>query len=364
MIAALPIDRLPEYGLFEFGRSGGVPRLPLWDHYALAEPWYLVVAPLALVLSLALRGRPAAAPTGGFPGPGLPRTLRQRTAFLVPLLRVLAVVLFAVALSRPLRTNAQTQDTSEGVDILLIIDRSSSMQLRDMVGQPGTGPMRTQVVREVALEFAKRRMTDRGYARDAVGLLGFAAYPELVCPLTLDVDSLVGFEDRLGIVQSTSEDGTRIGAALAKGVSILSNSDAKSKVIVLLTDGEESREPVITPMQAAEYAAKEGITVHAILAGKYQVTGIGGRLGLSKQELDDSEMRAIAERAGGSFYRARDREELEAIYAEIERLERTPRRSLRTVEAFDLYPPFLLAALVLYALAWTLASTVHRRTLP
>lgn len=363
MIVAPETDALPEYGLFEFGQSAGVPHLELWGDYALAEPWYLLVAPVALLLTVLLKGRHAAAASGGLPRAGLPRTLRQNLAFCVPLLRVLAVVCFSLALARPLRTNAQTADASEGVDILLVLDRSSSMQLRDMVDPLGSGPMRIQVVREVAIEFARRRMTDRDYARDAVGILGFARYPELICPFTLDVDALESFAQDLRVVPS-DEDGTRIGAALAKGVSILEKSDAKSRVIVLLTDGEENRQPLIAPLEAADYARREGVTVHAILAGKKELTGTRGRMELSSRDLDESEMRAIAARAGGSFYRARDRDELENIYAEIEKLERSPRRSLRTVEAYDLYPPVLLAALLLYALAWLAHTTVFRRTLP
>lgn len=357
------VDALPELGIFEYGRSAGTPRLPLWGDYALAEPWYLFVGPLVLALAALVRGRRAASASGGLPRAGLPRTLRQRLAFCVPLLHVLAVLLFSVALARPLRTNAQTQDTSEGVDIMLAIDRSSSMQLRDMVEPLGSGPRRIDVVRDVAIEFARRRMTDRGYARDAVGVLGFARYPELISPLTLDVDALEGFAEELRVVP-TPEDGTRIGAALAKAVALLENSEAKSRVVVLLTDGQENRDPVITPLEAADYAKREDVKVYAILAGKREPDRLRGGTALSNRELDDTEMRAIAERSGGSFYRARDKEELENIYAEIERLERTPRRSLLTVEAFDLYPPVLLAALALYVLAWIGRSTVFRRTLP
>ncbi|QDU85465.1 von Willebrand factor type A domain protein [Planctomycetes bacterium Pla163] len=349
--------------LIESGRSAGSPVLRVFGDYAFAAPWYLVIAPLALALMFLVRRGRGAARTGGLPSVVLPRTLRQRSAFVVPLARVVAVVLFAVALARPLRTDAETADSSEGVDILLIVDRSTSMQLRDMEGELGSGRMRIDVVREVALDFARRRMTDRGYARDAVGLMGFAGFPELICPFTLDVDALTGFEDRLDIVNS-EEDGTRIGAALTKGVQLMQGSDAKSKVIVLLSDGEETRGPVITPLQAAEFAAKEGVTVYTILAGRYKLAQTFGQIMASSEELDPTEMRAIAERAGGTFYRARDREELEGIYERIEELERTPRETQRMVEAFDLYPPFLLAALLLYALAWCLESTTFRRTLP
>lgn len=349
--------------LIESGQSAGSPVLRIWGDYAFAAPWYLVLAPLVLALMvLARRGR-GAARTGGLPRLALPRTLRQRLGFVVPFARTAAVVLFAVALARPLRTDAETADSSEGVDILLIVDRSTSMQLRDMEGELGSGRMRIDVVREVALDFARRRMTDRGFARDAVGLMGFAGYPELICPFTLDVDALTGFEDRLDIVTSP-EDGTRIGAALTKGVQLMQGSDAKSKVIVLLSDGEETRGPVITPMQAADFAAKEGVSVYTILAGRYKLAQFGGQVTASSEELDETEMRAVAERAGGTFYRARDREELEGIYARIEELERTPRETQRMIESFDLYPPFLLFALLLYALTWCLETTFFRRTLP
>ncbi|MEZ5980171.1 MAG: VWA domain-containing protein [Planctomycetota bacterium] len=342
------------------------PVLHLFGDVSLGAPWFLAAAPLGWIAMVLARRARGAVRAGGLPGIHLPVTLRQRLAFLPPLLRVLSIALFAVALARPLRSNVETADISEGVDILLVVDRSSSMKMRDMEGAPNTGRTRFEVVREVALDFAKRRMTDRGYARDNVGLLAFAGFPLVVCPFTLDYDALAGFAEELRIVDNDAENGTRIGAALAKAVQLLKDSDAKSRVVVLLTDGEENPNSVIEPLEAADLAAHEGIRVHAILAGTKQVQMLpfSPEPVLGDQDLDDSEMRAIAERTGGKFFRARDREQLEGIYAEIEKLERTPREDLRRIEAYDLYAPFLALGIALYALGWVGAATWWRRTLP
>lgn len=346
--------------------SAAQPVLDLGHDLALGSPWFLALVPLALALEYTARRRTPRAPSGGLPLAALPRTLRQRTAFVPVALHVVAALCFSIALARPLATDSEEADTSEGVDIMLVVDRSSSMYARDMEGVLGTGRTRSEVVREVALEFARRRMTDRGYARDSVGLLGFAGYPELVCPLTLDHEALAELgREGLDIVTIQSEDGTRIGAALAKAVQLLRTSRAKSRVVVLLSDGEESPDPKITPLEAAEFARKEGISVHTIIAGQRKVqTSLFSRdLVLTNEELDETEMRAVAERAGGRFYRARDKEQLEEIYARIEELERTPRETAVYVESLDLYRPFLLAALTAYALAAIGTATLWRRTL-
>ena len=165
----------------------------------------------------------------------------------------------------------------------------------------------------------------------------------------------------VGIVKHQAEDGTGIGVALAKAVALLSESDARSKIVVLLTDGENNVSDIL-PRQAGELAAEKGVKVYTIYAARnlFAYDPLRGYVATSK-ELDTTELREIAELTGGRSYRARNRESLEGIYAEIEQLERTPRREQRYEENFDLYPAFLWWAFWLYGTAWLFRSTWARR---
>jgi Ca-activated chloride channel family protein len=345
--------------LLEDAKTAASARLRLFGDYSFADPWYLLLVPLALLALLYGRARAgrAAGVVPALPGTALARSWRQRAAFLPPLLQALALVLAVVALARPLRGNVERQVVSEGVDIALAIDRSGSMRFDDL--EPGR--TRLDVVKDVVADFARRRMSDTEGAADSVALITFARYPQLLCPFTLDADALTGFLEGVEIVKHRGEDGTGVGVALAKAVALLKESDAKSKVVVLLTDGENNVMD-ITPRQGAELAAEIGVRVYTIYAAKNLFTyhPIHGYQP-ENRESDTRELRMIAELTGGRFYRARDREGLEGIYAEIEQLERTERREQRFEENFDLYPRFLWAAFAAYGLAWLSLATWARR---
>jgi len=330
--------------------SSAIPQLPLWGEYALGDPHFLALVPLALV-ALWWGARPAAraaysasAPAGAS---SWPRSWRQRIAWLPRALGGAALVLALLALARPVRGNVQIERTSEGVDIALVVDRSGSMAMQDLA----QGTSRFDVVREVVGEFARSRMSGAEGAADNVGLVTFARYPELVCPFTLDADALLGFLAQLELVKTQSEDGTAIGAGLAKAVALLRASSAKSRVAVLLTDGENT-ESEIPPLEAARLAREAGVRVHTVLAGRFVYErDIFQRVIATERELDSSELQEIASTTGGRFFRARDRAGLEEVYAQIEQLERTPRSERRHVETHDLYPWLLAPALALYVLA-------------
>ncbi|MEO0652408.1 MAG: VWA domain-containing protein [Planctomycetota bacterium] len=341
--------------LFEFNDpSAASVGLDLFGDYAVSDPLFLTAIPLALALMVHGRvrsGRPhLRMPATGVGRP--PRSARQQLALCLPVFRALALVLFCVALARPLRTDVRSTEVTEGVDILTLLDRSSSMLNEDME----RGRTRLEVAREVLGEFARRRMTDRVDAADSVGLIAFAGYPDLVCPITLDSEA---FADFLATVQHaqprSDEDGTAIGAALAKAVVLLGESEAKSRVAVLLTDGENTIWSV-TPEEAGALAEEKGIVVHTIFVGSGSRTPFGRTVAV-----DTSELERIAERTGGRFWRAREREQLEQVYAAIEELEKTPRERLDEVETYDLYPPFLFGGLLAYLVAWVGALTVGRR---
>ena len=341
-------------------KSAAEGRLALWGGYAFADPWFLLLVPAAVLCVLwgrSRRGReagrvPAVAPAGK-------RSPAQRLAFVAPLLQLAALCLTAIALARPLRGSVETSTESEGVDIALVIDRSGSMEHDDL--EPGR--TRLDVVKEVVRDFAVRRMTDREGAADNVALVTFAAYPKLLCPFTLDVDAVTGFLEDLQPVgrENRDEDGTGIGVGLAKAVAVLRETDARSKVVVLLTDGENNID-VITPLDAAALAAEHKIKVYTVFAGRYvyQIDFFGNPRRTDRQ-IDSRELEAIAEKTGGIFFRARDKAELERVYAEIERLERTKREEKRFTETYDLYRRFLLPAIACYVLAWIAASTWARR---
>lgn len=329
----------------------------LFGAYSLSNPWFLLLVPAGIVLLVVGRTGRARARVPELPGERPPRSLRQHFGWIVPVLQIAALASVSIALARPLRGSVESSTTSDGVDIALVIDRSDSMRAEDLA--PDT--TRLDVVKSVVREFAARRMTDREGAADSIAVVVFAMYPQLLCPFTLDVDAVTGFIDGLKIAQNQAENGTAIGSGLAKAVQLLGQTEGKSKVAVLLTDGENNVFHV-PPLEAADFAAREGVKVYTIFAGRYAYRlDLIGRPAYTDREIDTSELEEIARRTGGRFFRARDRAELDTAYAEIEKLERTQRVTRRWSETFDLYPWFLAPGIVMYVLSWLVSAAWLRR---
>ena len=332
----------------------------LWGDYSLADPHFLWLFPVALLFFVWGRGRAGRArgmvslvPSGSL------RSARQRLMWIPSAFLITALLLVVVSLARPLRGNVFEDVISEGVDIALVVDRLSSMEFPDL--DEAEQRSRLEVVKDVVGEFANRRMSDNEGAADNCALISFARYPTLLCPFTLDVDALTGMLEKIQLASFQAEDGTGVGSALAKAVAVLRTSDAKSKVVVLLTDGENNIYDIL-PDQAAELAAEEGIRVYTVYSARYLYTHSSFR-GMIKSTtgFDTTELQRIAEITGGRFYHARDKDSLEQIYAEIESLERTERTQRRYEETYDLYLWSLLPAIVLYGLGWISTATWARR---
>ena len=210
-----------------------------------------------------------------------------------------------VAIARPVEKDLVPR-TSEALDIVLVIDVSSSMNQQDE-----RGVRRIEVARDRAIEFVESREGDR------ISLIAFAAYPDLRCPPTRDRRALQAFLNPLETVRDDSaEDGTGYGAALAEAVELLAGSESKSRVVLLLTAGEENVNE-IPPRDAAEFANESGVRVHAIGFGAPVQTILGLR------EPDFTLLTDVAETTGGEFFRARSSEELGAVYETIDQLEKS-----------------------------------------
>ena len=308
-----------------------------WAGYALSDPWFLLCIPLAigaaLVGSAAKRYAPGRVPSIGTQ---LPRSLRQRMLWVPDAVRFIAVVLVVLALARPLRGDVELTSTSEGVDIVMLLDRSSSMEKRENPGRQS--PRRFDVARAVMSAFATRRMNDVEGASDNVGLIGFAKYPELLCPFTLDSDALNGVLAEIDTVRRRDMDGTGIGLAVAKAVDVLKNSEAESRVVILLTDGEETIGKIM-PMAAAQMAAEEGVKLYSVFAGPKFVVRATLRSSQPRIRVPVpvGDLPEMAKMTGGKFFHAETAEELEDVYEAIEELERTEREEQRFAEHFDLY---------------------------
>lgn len=338
--------------------STAASRFDLWGDLGLSDPVFLALVPV--VLGALWLGRTRRRTTAGrvpaLPGDPLPRTAIQRLCWLPRALKAMALVLVILALARPLRGDVEFSTKTEGVDIVLLVDRSSSMDAQET----RSAPTRFEIVKEVVADFARRRMTDREGAADNICFIAFALYPELLCPFTLDADALEGVFDSIETEKRRELDATGIGVALAKSVAVLEGSEAQSRIVVLLTDGRENVH-AIEPMDAARLAAETGIKVYTVFAGpRYEVrmSLLGGR---TEIPIDTTELKSIAELTGARFYHAESKSDLEACYAEIEQLERTEREESRFAQHFDLYPRLLLPSFVLYLLAWLFASTWARR---
>lgn len=294
--------------------------------WTLLDPWFLLAVPVAVLVWLHRLWRPRAALPAASAQllEGLPRTLRARMVHAPAAGKVLACCLLGIALARPVQREVLPL-REEGVDIMLVLDVSSSMTLQDM--EQGSDLRRVDAARQRAMAFAAARVTDR------VGLVTFARFPELVCPLTLDEDALAVFLRQIDTVpQQSALDGTDIGSALAKAVDLLDDGEAASKVVVMLTDGETTYR-VIQPLDAAQMAEDAGIRVHTIGLGNGVPSPFGGM-----QAPDFREIEKVAEVTGGRFFRARSDADLEQVYEEIDRLEKVPLEDprYRTMDAFAL----------------------------
>jgi Ca-activated chloride channel homolog len=275
-------------------------------------------------------------------------TWRIRIRHAPLIFRALALTLIVLALARPVERDVLIEETVEGIDIILALDVSTSMRAPDFY------PNRFEAARNVAIEFVQSRRSDR------IGLVIFAGQAFTQVPLTLDYPFVVRMlEDvRMGIV----EDGTAIGTAIATSANRLKDSEAESKVIILLTDGQNNRGE-IDPFTAAEVAAALGVRMHAVGIGMTatmmaEAEATGGTTG--PIEVDEDGLRAITAATGGRYFHARDRDGLRAIYDEIDQLERTAIDTTTEQREHDRFAFFLLPALGIFFLEIFLASTVLR----
>jgi len=267
-------------------------------------------------------------------------------------LRLLAVSCLVIALARPQIRNDEQLTSGEGIDIVLCLDISGSMLATDFT------PNRMEAAKNVASEFIDGRPADR------IGLVIFSGESFTMCPLTTDRSVL---KTQLYSVESgLLEDGTAIGDGLATGVERLKSSKAKSKVIILLTDGENNR-GFIDPNAAKEIAKAIGVRVYTIGVGSegYAQVPIQTRSGVimqrEKVSIDEKLLTQIADETGGKYFRARDNESLNAIYKEIDHLEKSRIEYTTYTRFSEEYLPFVLIAIGLLMLEWILRFTLFRK---
>ncbi len=280
------------------------------------------------------------------------QSIRERLQHVPVVVRLLALACLILALARPQEISSEENITTEGIDIVLVLDISGSMLAEDF------SPNRLVAAKEVASDFILGRVNDR------IGLVIFSAESFTQCPLTTDyvvVRNLLR-EVKNGMIA----DGTAIGLAIANGVNRLKESTAKSKVMILLTDGVNNRGE-IDPITAAKVAATYGVRVYTIGVGAegeapFPVqTPFGMRRQLMKVELDEKMLTAVSNMTGGKYFRATDNRKLKAIYAEIDKLERTKIEVTAYKKFTELFFGWIFAGILLVLVEVGLHSTILRR---
>ncbi len=348
-----------------------------WHGLEFRDPWFLLVALLAPVVYHLLTGAASTAVTYSTLAflDRLSVTIRARLAPIPAVLIAGAVVAMALALAGPRTGDDQTRIRREGIAIVMVVDRSGSMQARDMV----KGDMnvdRLEAVKAIFKQFVLGDDADQkwvdvatvGRPDDVIGLIGFARYADGLCPLTLDHGNLVNILDDLGIVRDRVEDGTALGEGLALAVERLRGHQAKSKVVILLTDGVNNAGD-IAPEQAAELASAHGVKVYAIGVGTDGIAHVPVRHPLTGQqvlqpirvEVDEDTLKAIAHQTAGRYFRATDAQALAEIYRQIDQLERTQITEHRYLEYRQWYGPFVWSALAMIGSGSLLAGSFFRR---
>ena len=271
------------------------------------------------------------------------KSWRIRMIHLPMFLRCLVYTLVVIVLARPQTYNSWDNKDAEGIDIMLTMDISASMLTEDVF------PNRIEVAKEVASDFIS------GCPNDNIGLTIFAGEAFTQCPMTVDHAALLNLLHNVRtdlVVKGLIQDGTAIGMGLANSVSRLKDSKAKSKVIILLTDGSNNVGS-ISPMTAASIAKKYGIRIYTIGLGKESEGDLGA--------IDYKTLQNIAVSTNGEFYRAQSQAELSKIYQDIDKLEKTKLRVKAYSHLHEAYMPFAWLALFIFCLDLLLRLTVFRR---
>ena len=267
--------------------------------------------------------------------------------FIIRSLFVFSIISLIVGISRPRILSVDEDIKVEVIDIILVLDTSSSMLAEDFK------PNRLEAVKNAANEFISNRKGDR------IGLLVFGKETFIQCPLTIDYAVLSNLLTEVTVMEP-KYDGTAIGVAIASAVNRLRNSDSKSKVIILLSDGSNNAGS-IDPISAAKIAKEYGIRVYTIGAGtKQSITQIPGR-GFVRNEIDEETLEGIAQETNAKYFRAIDKNSLSSIYSEIGKLQ----RSEITVNYFssykEIYIWFIVAGFILIMVSETLRTFYLRK---
>ena len=329
-----------------------------------ANSAYLLLMLLVIpcVVWYVLRGRKRRAslsvPTTSMYG-GIAKSWKYYLIHVPFVLDMAALVLLSLILARPQSTDRWQDTEIEGIDIMLCVDVSTSMLAEDLK------PNRIEAAKQVASEFINGRPNDN------IGLTIFAGEAFTQCPMTVDHAVLLNMFQNVSsdiAARGIIEDGTAIGMGLANAISRLKDSQAKSKVIILLTDGSNNRGE-ISPMTAAEMAKSFGIRVYTIGVGTngtapYPVQGAYGKQYINVAvEIDENVLRQIAETASGQYYRATSNSKLKEVYEEIDKLERTKLQVKEFSKNQEEYQPLALALILCLLLSILLKQTVLR-TIP
>jgi Ca-activated chloride channel family protein len=323
---------------------------PFLEHFRFAQPGWLLLLPPTLLLLFLRRGRgPDAAVM--FPNLSVLISLGarvRRTAGGIGLpLAFLALFVSIIAMARPVWRNEFQSRTASGIDIMIAFDVSLSMDIDDFIDR-GERVRRIDVAKAVVDDFITRRPDDR------IGLVAFAGRPRDASPITLDHKWLRSALNELRLNDqfdrgTIKEQGTAIGSALAAAASRLDARDAKSKIILLITDGA-SNSGKISPIEAAEHAAKLGIKIYTIAIGTKEGRVDRSIMRFPYQEFDIPTLRKIASLTGAEHYWAQNLESLKSTFTTIDRLEKTEAKTHTVIDDNELFPWFLALAL-LFALA-------------
>lgn len=280
-----------------------------------------------------------------------PRDLKSSSTNLVRLipdiLLMLVLILLLTGLARPQKTNEKVEQYTEGIDIMMALDISQSMQIEDFE------PNRLDAAKRVALEFIQGRIQDR------IGLIVFSGDAFSLAPLTTDYALLRTYVEDINF-EMIDNRGTAIGSALAVVTNRMRESEVKSKVCILLSDGDNTAGN-IDPITAAELASAYGIKIYTIVVGREGLVPYGkdffGRPNMIENTVDESTMRKIAEIGGGEFYRAADNQALETVFGKIDQLEKAEIKETRYKDTSDYYYIYLQWAASFFLIWLLLKST-------